>query len=152
MGLHGCLEAAKQALLASLDELPSTARFQVIFYNRIAEPLRINGRTDLASASLENKHEVVAFVRNLRAEGSTEHLPALERALHYQPDVIFFLTDADDMKAEQVRLLTLRNQGRSVINAIELSGARGTESDFSLKILANQNRGVYRHVILASGS
>src|SRR5205823_2337632 len=93
MGLHGTLETAKRELLASLGHLPSTARFQVIFYNRQAEPLRIGGRSDLLPASRENKDAAAALLLSLRAEGGTEHARALQRALALQPDTIFFRSE-----------------------------------------------------------
>jgi hypothetical protein len=151
MGLHGRLNAAKQELLTSLKQLPANTRFQIIFYNRAAEPLRIGGRTELALASAANKKEVEKAIEMVRAEGSTYHQQALERALAYHADVVFFLTDADDLRPEEVRAIALRNQGRSIINTIELATRQSDASDYALQILAGQNRGVHRHIVVASG-
>jgi hypothetical protein len=147
MGLNGLLATAKRELLASLDRLPPTARFQVIVYNRIAEPLRIDGRTDLVFATAVNKQHVARLLEGIHAEGGTEHWPALKRALLLRPDAIFFLTDAADLKAEQVRTATVLNHGRSVIHAIELRSAEQRREDSSLRVLARENRGEYRSVI-----
>jgi hypothetical protein len=146
MGLRGALEFARKELLASLASLPETARFQIIAYNRSAEPLRLNGHADLLPASAENRRAAAAAIESLVAEGSTNHVQALTRALALQPDVIFFLTDADDLRPEQVRQLTQYNHGRTVIHAIELHLGRRSRSESTLPLLAQANRGVFRAV------
>jgi hypothetical protein len=149
MGLNGLLATAKRELLASLERLPSTARFQVIVYNRIAEPLRIDGRTELALATTAHKQQAARLLQGIHAEGATEHLPALKQALLLRPDVIYFLTDAADMKAEQVRIVTLLNHGGSIIHAIELSAVSTRRDETTLHVLARENRGQYKSVLLS---
>jgi hypothetical protein len=146
MGLNGSLAAAKRELAASLAQLPASARFQVIFYNRIAEPLRIHGRSDLVPASAMNKAEAVRLLETIQAEGSTAHLPALSRALALGPDVVFFLTDADDMEAEQVQAVTVRNHGRTIIHTIGLYALQRARGEPPLAALARHNGGAYREV------
>src|SRR5262249_17807209 len=51
MGISGGLDAARRELLASLAHLPEAARFQVILYNRAAEPLHLDGSSDLLPAT-----------------------------------------------------------------------------------------------------
>jgi len=146
MGLNGCLATAKRELLASLEHLPSTARFQVIPYNRSAEPLRIYGQSGLTFATPENKRCVALLLEGIQAEGGTEHVPALKRALALGPDVIFFLTDAADLRAEQIRAITCLNHGRSTIHAIELGRASEVRGDLPLYALAQENQGCYKSV------
>jgi len=148
MGLNGALAAARRELLASLDRLPPDARFQVIVYNRTPEPLRLGGRTGLAFATPENKQQAAALLEGLTAEGSTEHLPALKAALALDPDVIFFLTDADDLQVGQVSAVTAINHGRTAIHAIELNTANRGREDMPLQVLARDNRGLYQAVDL----
>jgi hypothetical protein len=148
MGLNGALAAARRELLASLDRLPADARFQVIVYNRTPEPLRLGGRTGLAFATPENKQQAAALLEGLTAEGSTEHLPALKAALALDPDVIFFLTDADDLQVGQVSAVTTINHGRTAIHAIELNTANRGREDMPLQVLARDNRGLYQAVDL----
>src|SRR5437879_3332828 len=90
MGLHGSFEIAKRELLASLERLPAHTRFQVIVYNRTAEPVHLDSGAALAPASPDNKQRVATFLEALRAEGGTDHANALKRALTLQPEVIFF--------------------------------------------------------------
>jgi hypothetical protein len=150
MGLSGGLSVAKRELLASLEQLPETTRFQVIFYNRDAVPLRLDGKTDLVRAHHAAKQEAARRVMALRAQGSTDHVAALQRALAFQPDVIFWVTDADELTPEQVRRLTALNHGRTVIHAIELSSREPTTTDGPLALLTHANRGSYRVVPLTT--
>jgi hypothetical protein len=148
MGLNGGLAKAKRELLVSLDRLPSTCRFQIIAYNRSAEPLRLNGDSGLVFATPENKRRVAALLQEMEAEGSTEHLPALRRALALGPDVIFFLTDADDLRAEQIRSITSLNRGRTVIHTIGLGRPFPAAGDVPLYVLAQDNGGRCKSVPL----
>jgi hypothetical protein len=148
MGRNGALEAAKRELLASLELLPPETWFQIIAYNRDAQPLRIGGRTDLVPVTEENKRQVARLCESLNAEGGTEHLGALKRALLLQPDVIFFLTDADDLKAEHVQEVSRLNGGRRVIHTIELSPPNHHRNHRPLQVLARANHGQHRAVDL----
>jgi hypothetical protein len=149
MGLDGKFDAARRELLASLERLPDTAHFQVIAYNRGAEPLHLSGKAGLVPATPNNKRQAAGLLETLYPEGGTEHVRALRQALALQPDVIYFFTDADDLKAEQIRALTLFNHGRSVIHAVESSGPKPGRSAHPLHALADQNQGVYRSVSFA---
>jgi hypothetical protein len=147
----GALDVAKRELLLSLGQLPEAVRFQVILYNRQAEPLWLAGRTDLAPATSANKQGAAALIEALRAGGATDHLAALRRALALQPEVIFFLTDADDLTPSQIRAVTQQNRGRTAIHAIQLSRrSDGSGDDSPLSRLARDNRGTYRSIWLGS--
>ncbi len=141
MWINGGLAAAKRELLASLERLPSTCRFQIILYNRTAEPLKINGLSGLLPPSAEVRAEIALQLDSLRAAGSTEHLPALRRALALSPDLLFFLTDADDLTVAQARAVTLWNRGRTAIHTIEWTTSRPSSDDRPLQVLARWNRG-----------
>jgi Ca-activated chloride channel family protein len=148
MGLNGALEQVKRELLASLARLPSDMRFQIILYNRSAQPLVLGGAAGMACATDANRAAVAQQLESLQAEGGTEHLPALSLALSYQADVIYFLTDADDLRPEQVRQVTQMNRGRAAIHTIELTTANANRLDMPLQALARENRGTYRAVTL----
>jgi len=147
MGISGALEVAKQELLASLRRLPENVRFQVIFYNRSAEVLEVSGRTELLEATAENKQAAAARVANLRAEGGTNHLFAIRRALALEPEVIFFVTDAADLTLEEAQTVTRQNHNRSAIYAIELCTQTRAADDRPLDFLARANRGSYHSVL-----
>ncbi|HMC12113.1 MAG TPA: hypothetical protein VKH44_12520 [Pirellulaceae bacterium] len=144
------LAAAKRELIKSLDSLGSVHQFQIVFYNE--EPKVFNTRPgqspQLVFGSDENKEQAESFVQSITADGGTQHMDALFKALSLSPDVIFFLTDADDPKLTDADLMRLRkgNRGGAVINCIEYgSGASQGDNNF-LKRLAAQNRGHHVYV------
>jgi hypothetical protein len=141
MGLSGRLERAKRELIASLNLLPPTARFQVIAYHRQAET-QIPG-SGLMPVSPETVLAATTAMEGLVPEGGTDHAKALRAALALQPDVICFLTDDDDLTAEQVREITRLNRGRASIHALCFVEPYG---ESAMPALARQNRGVFRIV------
>jgi hypothetical protein len=147
MGLGDGLAAARAELLASLRQLPASARFQVVCYSRDADVLRIAGRSDLVPATPDNVRETAQLLDHARAGGSTNHVQALRRALALEPDVIFLVTDAADLSPEQVAQVTRWNGGRTAIHAIELGGPDGGSA---LEALARSNRGTYRSISLTA--
>jgi hypothetical protein len=126
--------------------LPESARFQIIAYNKHVETVQINGRGGLLPATAENKHLAALFLQSLAAEGSTDHWPALSQAMMLSPEVVYFLTDADDLKPEQVRALTELNKGRAAIHAIELNTANRERHDLPMHALPRLNHGQYQAV------
>src|SRR5262245_54312127 len=143
MGLQQMFTRGKRELLRSLDRLPQGVCFQVVAYNRTAEVLQIGGKIDPVPGTPENRREAARLLEALVPEGGTDHAPALRRALALKPDVIYFLTDAGDLKPGQTRALTQANRGRSVIHAIVL---RPEAADAPLRALARENGGEYRAV------
>ena len=146
MGTGRRLTLARNELLASLERLPGSARFQIIPYNRRAAPLRIDGRAELVPASQTNKETAIRLLEAVVPEGGTDHRPALEAALRLSPEAIYFLTDADDLPADLVRMLTQQNHGRTAIHTIELTAIHRNRLDMPLHLLARDNRGTYQWV------
>ncbi len=147
MGFNGLLAAAVRELRASLGRLSPDARFQVIVYHDRSE-LLLPGPHELLPASLENVRRAGLACDAIRAEGGTEHLSALRLALSLNPEAIFFLTDADDLKDEDRREVTRLNRGRAVIHTIELTAAHRGRPEMPLQVLARENRGRYLAVDL----
>jgi hypothetical protein len=144
MGQDSRLDLARREVLASLARLPESARFQIIAYNSYVEMPR--GPRELLPATAENKERAARFLETLVAEGSTIHEKALDQALRLAPDVIYFLTDADDLKADEVRALTRLNRGRAAIHAIELNTTNRDRKDMPMHALPKLNRGQYQAV------
>lgn len=136
----GNLAAVRAELLASLEALPPSATFQVVFYNTVARPLRIGGSEGLLPADPETLRTATAALRSVSPEGNTDHAGALRCGLRLRPDVLFLVTDADDLSPEQVRALTSFNGGRTVIHTICV--ARRPHEIAALEQLAQANRGV----------
>lgn len=142
------LVSAKSELLASLEHLEPIHQFQIIFYNsqpRVFNPGGVLGR--LVNGSDQNKYLASKFVGSITADGATRHEEALEMALRMQPDVLFFLTDADQpqLSPQQLAEIAQMNRGTS-INAIEFGYGPQSDSDNFLVRLARQNGGQHVYV------
>jgi len=142
------LRSAKSELVASLGDLADTHQFLIIFYNerpRIFTP--VGASAQLVWANAQNKQLAAEFVRGITADGGTRHMAALQIALNLHPDVIFFLTDADQPQMTPDELTRIRRTNRStVINAIEFGfGPSAGQMNF-LKRLAQENGGQHAYV------
>ena len=143
------LASAKRELLASLTELGDTQQFQIIFYNE--KPTRMNlGRSfgGLVLADEQAKRLAERFVRGIIADGGTQHEAALKMALKLAPDVIFFLTDADEPAMSPLQLARIKklNGEGTTIHTIEFGTGRGGSRDNFLKEIARQNGGQYVYI------
>lgn len=143
------LAAAKQQLLASLEALDKSHQFQIIFYNREPYLLNLTGvEGRLVFGEEKNKQQARKFVASIDAQLNTNHEPALMMAIRMRPDVIFFLTDADDpvLTDEQLRRMARLNAGGAVINTIEFgTGAPPARPNFLMR-LAHEHGGQYQYV------
>jgi len=148
MGLNGTFNRAREEVTDSLRSLPLDALFQVVPYNRHAEPLRVNSSTDLLIAEPANVSEVKRRIDDMRAEGGTDHLRALKEAIHLKPDAIFVVTDADGLTQEAVDAATRINVGKAAIHCIELANGSDDGGSPAFRRLAQANGGTYRLVDL----
>jgi hypothetical protein len=140
------LAAAKAELLSSLKSLEKVHQFQIIFYNE--EPHIFNAKPGqkptLYFADEAAQASATAFVENIVGDGGTQHLDALLKALSLNPDVIFFLTDANDPRLTEPELQKIRERNRggtTVIHCIEFGAGPSQDNDNFLHRLAKQNRG-----------
>ncbi len=142
------LAAAKRELIASLRDLDETNQFQIIFYNEDPHVFRFrSGAPSLVWASAEGLESAERFVQGITATGSTRHLDPLRTALGMRPDVIFFLTDADEpqLTADELRQIRRWNSV-TAINAIEFGFGPPSRRDNFLVRLARENGGEHVYV------
>jgi hypothetical protein len=142
------LIAAKNELLNSLRDLGQVHQFQIIFYNeepRIFNPSGQAGR--LVFGTDQNKNLARRFIGSVTASGATRHVEALELALKLGPDVIFFLTDADEprMTPKELAHIAQMNRG-TTINTIEFGTDARSENDNFIARLARQNGGQHVYI------
>lgn len=145
---RNALNRAKAELLASLQGLGEVHQFQIIFYNDQPTMFALAGQTGkLVFANEPNKRRAQQFIDGIIADRGTEHEPALLAALNLAPDVIFFLTDADqpELTSGQLARIAARNRRGTVINAIEFGQGPQLGENF-LQRLARQNGGGYTYV------
>ena len=142
------LAAAKRELLASLQQLQSTHQFQIIFYNHEPRLMKsFEGEPRMVFGNDEGKQLAESFVASITADGGTDHVKALRMGLQMGPDVLFFLTDADDpgMSPQELAAIRNRNAG-TAIHAIEFGYGPPKAGGNFLKQLADENMGQYQYV------
>jgi hypothetical protein len=147
------LAAAKRQLIDSLRSLEGPHQFHIIFFNTQTRSFDIGeGSRRIAFATDRNKQLAANFVGGITADGGTDRLAALREAIGFAPDVIFFLTDADDpMSASELAEIARTNhRSRAAICVIEF-GRRATPPDRNfLTELARESGGQYGYVNAAA--
>lgn len=146
------LAAAKAELLKSLNDLDKLHQFAIIFYNQ--EPFVFSPRGDrpqLVFADEQGKNLARQFVGGVIANGGTKHVDALKIALKMNPDVVFFLTDADQPTLLPHELEEIHRLNRGIsIHAIEFGyGKYDGRRNFLVK-LAEGNDGKHVYVDISS--
>lgn len=145
---RNALNRAKAELVASLESLGETHQFQIIFYNDQPTMFSLAGQPGrLVFANAPNKLQAHRYIDGIIADRGTEHEPALLAALNLAPDVIFFLTDADqpELSNGQLAKIAARNRKGTVINTIEFGAGPPLGENFLMR-LARQNGGAYTYV------
>jgi Ca-activated chloride channel family protein len=148
---YSALSMAKAELMASLQALERTQQFQIVFYNERPRTMTLRGEAtaEFYWATDVNRTLAGNFVREVRAEGGTDHMPALKHALRMSPEVLFFLTDANDpqLTAGELNQLQQLSKGRTRVHTIEFGkGPQLAGPDNFLKKLAKQNGGAHWYV------
>lgn len=139
------MKGAKQQLLKSLQVLDETHQFQIIFYNRNLKRMKSDPLSQALFATEKAKQMAERFIRQIIPSGGTDHLEALKAALALKPDVIFFLTDADQ-KVEPLTQTGLDdvsrwNRAGTIINVVKFGESKGQSQMF--QNLASENGGEF---------
>jgi hypothetical protein len=139
------LAAAKYELISSLRSLGATHQFLIIFFNheepRVFNPTGQPGR--LVFADDANREAARRFVERVTADGGTRPEAALVAAVKTRPDVIFFLTDGQDLDYAMIERITRLNRGGASIHCIEFAAGPGGQNQLLIR-LASMNGG--KHV------
>lgn len=147
------MRRAKAELMASLENLDATQQFQVIFYNN--EPLLLtspNSESGMFRGIDTHRVDVERQLGAIRADGGTTHLNALEMALGFNADVIFFLTDADvpGISLRELEEIGRRNENGARIHCIEFGEGPNTplpgEPRNFLQQLSDESGGEYKYI------
>ena len=143
------IRVAKAEIRASLAGLDETQQFQVIFYNNAPRVMTIRGdaQPKLYWATQINRTLAGQWIAGVPADAGTNHIPALKRALAMEPEVLFFLTDADqpELTAKELNDIRTLNGGKTRIHCIEFGKGPELNSENFLKKLARENGGSYRY-------
>jgi uncharacterized protein with von Willebrand factor type A (vWA) domain len=143
------LSAAKKQLLASLESLESIHQFQIIFFNSRTRVFdATGGGRRVAFATDRNKQLAANFVGGVTADGGTDRMIALREALGFAPNVIFFLSDADDpmSASELAEIKKLNERAQAAICVIEFGRGPMPPMYNFLMQLARESGGKYGYV------
>ncbi len=144
------LDAAKRELIKSLNSLSSVQQFQIVFYNERSHVFNpyFPEKPRLLFGDEATLRQARRFAEGVVADGGTRHMQALRLALGMTPDVVFFLTDAEQPQLSHSELAEIRrmNRGEAVINTIEFGSGLSQGGTNFLVRLANQNRGKHVYV------
>ncbi|MEX2306064.1 MAG: hypothetical protein WD738_00630 [Pirellulales bacterium] len=143
------LAAAKRQLIESLDSLQTVHQFHIIFFNTRTKAFDITGGgRRIAFATDRNKQLAANFVGGIVADGGTDRLIALREALSFAPDVVFFLTDADDPMApsELADIARANRRAQAAICVIEFGRRQSPTPGNFLSELARESGGQYGYV------
>lgn len=143
-------EAAKRELIKAIAELPDSTYFSVLVFNsRVAV-----WQEQLVEATSENKESACRYVAGQALAANTASYDALEAALTFDAEAIYFLTDGAPyggkvtQPAQIVTVITRLNRlRRMTVNSIGIGvGAKGNLFDTFLSALAENNYGEYIRV------
>lgn len=145
MGPSGALGRARRELALSLRALPAGTLFQVLVYNQVVTPI-VPAPAGLARANEAQVTLAIGELDKLACTGKTNHILAIQRALQLRPDILFLLTDADNLLETDVALLTRANTAGTAIHVVELSRVSGERGDGPMARLAAVNGGTCRRI------
>lgn len=142
--------AAKRELCRAIQDLPASVEFNVIAFNGRTYPWQ----SKLVNAADDSKQSAIYFVMAQALGNNTASYDALEAALQFEGEAIYFLTDGAPRGGKITRppdiilAITRLNQFRRMtINSLGIGvGLPGNDFDIFLSTLAQQNFGVYERV------
>lgn len=141
--------AAKAELKKSLEALDATQKFQIMFYSQTTRMMKLPNVPDGTLVWATTIHKTLARqdISSVTTSGGTDHMPALKKALRLRPEVIYFLTDADEpiLRAADLNEIKQLNKGRTRIHCIEFGKGPDLKIENFLGRLARQNGGTYRY-------
>jgi hypothetical protein len=146
MAQHNAMELARRELWISLQDLPLTAQFQIVFFNLTNHTFGQPGeRPRLVPATSQNLRLAKQFLRGIRPDSGTDRLSATLAALRFEPDVLYLLTDADapELNAKDLFEIQRANKRKAVIHVVEFGLGGDLSQDSFLKKLARQNNGMH---------
>lgn len=131
MGAAGKFAAARAALADTLAQQPAAVKFQVVVYDGAARAL-MTASSGALTATPENVRAALAKLAAVEPRGKSNHLVALRAALDFRPDVVVWLTDADELTAAALRPV-LKSAARPAPVFVGLVTADGVQQPRELK-------------------
>ncbi|MBP5620617.1 MAG: hypothetical protein J6X44_01250 [Thermoguttaceae bacterium] len=127
----------------SLDPQRGANKFQIVVYNHDVETF--DRGTPLVDVNPASKARAVRYLRSLVATGGTSPEKALETGIKLRPDVVFFLTDADEELTSHTlaTIRSLRSQYKVKQICVVEFGKASEPRKRSFRQLAGENNGTY---------
>lgn len=118
-------------------------KFQIVAYNH--DVIVFEEASGLINITDSSKIRAIRFLRSLVATGGTNPEKALEVGIKMRPDVIFFLTDADEELSNHslMTIKQLREQYKVKQICVVEFGKASTPKKRSFRQLAGENNGTY---------
>lgn len=135
------LQAAKDELYKSIQQLPRGARYAVCFFSDGPFWMPAYGGESLVRGSRARNQQVFKWIAQVQAQGGTQPLAALHGALDLKPDMVFFLTDGA-FDEHIVDTISVKNRGRIQIHCV----AFGIGGRHLLRAIADKNKGKFTTV------
>jgi hypothetical protein len=153
MTSNNSMQVAKASLVSSLQALDANQQFLIIFYDDKPTVLHLRDiqQPQLYAATEIHKTLARQKIAGIQPGTGTRHVPALEMALKLRPDVIFFLTDAQEPPIYEGELEQLKklNTQKTRIHSIEFGVGQEVPASVNprnfLRKLSAQNGGTYRY-------
>lgn len=127
----------------SLDPQQGVNKFQIVVYNHDVEIFEQG--TSLIDVNASNKARAVRYLRSLVATGGTDPEKALEIGIKLRPDVVFFLTDADEELTPHtlatIKRLRIQHKVKQIC-VVEFGKASDPRKK-TYRQLAGENNGTY---------
>ena len=140
--------AAKKALLATIEALPSVVSFDVIMFNREISVWR----GQLVPASRAAKDDVAQLVRQRALGGGTATFAALRAAFDLEPEAIYLLSDGEPTDGGALQIVDAMSHHNRIhrvsLHTIGVVTTRGEEDGLTqfMAPLAEHNWGEFRLV------
>ncbi|MEK6644878.1 MAG: hypothetical protein AABZ08_13320 [Planctomycetota bacterium] len=136
----------QRELMRAVGSLNQDQLFNVLWFNE-GKATELFPR--LKAATLDNKREAFDAIKSIVPSGQTQPVDAVKRALAYQPDVMFLLSDGD-FGEDNKRIMTMIKQSnpgkRTRLNTILFVYDTIGSGERVLREIAESNGGSYKHV------
>lgn len=141
----GRFDRAREELIYSIEKLAPDQSFFVILYNDGAMPMD----SDDPAPAIEGEFKRLRYwLDSAYPSGGTNPLPALDYALSFEPDAIYFLSDGefDPIVISAVREKNRKTRLRPRTVPIHTIAFASQAGENQMKILARTSGGKYRFV------
>ena len=129
-------------------------QFYVYFFNKRDDAMRINDvrAPIMLESNTANIAKVSEWIDSRRARGGTDPSDSLKSAFTHKPTELFLLTDGEfrvrkDEPTIRQLIQSLNSAKATKINTLAIGDSlRGTETEASLMIIAQENGGTYTFI------